>query len=172
MYSFLTCAFFSRSKCRVWERERRDRLKSCFTALGKALPSYDPSTTLSKIEILQKAAAAIVELQGKNRELLSGAGTTADAKNDEIDKLNEHVKKLTTRNEQLSKLLQTAGIRIPNEVGTVSGFKHTKKWSGKISAEEAKKLAEKLEDAKSNFYGFSYVDFKLVKWKVLSLEYY
>jgi hypothetical protein len=37
------------------------------------LPNYDPATTLSKVEILQKAANYIRELQQENRNLLNGS---------------------------------------------------------------------------------------------------
>jgi len=37
------------------------------------LPNYDPATTLSKVEILQKAANYIRDLQQENRNLLNGS---------------------------------------------------------------------------------------------------
>lgn len=59
------------SKCREWEKDRRDRLNRGFAALGKVLPCYDPSLPLSKINILEKAASYIEELQDKVKDLLS-----------------------------------------------------------------------------------------------------
>jgi len=60
------------SKSRVWERDRRERLNLSFNNLSTLLPNYDPSATLSKVEILQKAANYIRELQQENRNLLHG----------------------------------------------------------------------------------------------------
>lgn len=129
----------------MWERERRDRLKSCFAALAKLLPCYDPSSPLSKIEILQRAAALIGELQRKNKELLSGGDKVAEVERGELRRLHERVDKLLARNEQLSRLLQAAGIKAPSECGTVTDFRPKKKWSDKISPEVARGLALKLD---------------------------
>jgi hypothetical protein len=60
------------SKSRVWERDRRERLNLSFNNLSSLLPNYDPATTLSKAEILQKAANYIRELQQENHNLLHG----------------------------------------------------------------------------------------------------
>lgn len=59
------------SKCRKWEKERRDRLKEEFSNLAKTLPCYDPSINICKIDILQKAASSIQELQDRIEHLLS-----------------------------------------------------------------------------------------------------
>lgn len=59
------------SKCREWEKDRRERLTKSFVALSKLLPCYDPSIPLSRINILDKAAAYIEELQVKVKEVLS-----------------------------------------------------------------------------------------------------
>lgn len=62
------------SKCREWEKDRRDRLNKSFVALSKLLPCYDPSITLSRINILEKAASHIEELQIKVKDFLSSEG--------------------------------------------------------------------------------------------------
>lgn len=59
------------SKCREWEKDRRDRLNKSFVILSKLLPCYDPSVPLSRISILDKAAAYIEELQAKVKDVLS-----------------------------------------------------------------------------------------------------
>jgi hypothetical protein len=61
------------SKSRVWERDRRERLNLSFNNLSSLLPNYDPASTLSNAEILQKAANYIHELQQENRSLLHGS---------------------------------------------------------------------------------------------------
>lgn len=60
-------------KSRVWERDRRERLKLSFNNLSSLLPKYDPASTLSKAEILQKATNYIRELQQENDNLLHGS---------------------------------------------------------------------------------------------------
>jgi hypothetical protein len=64
---------FCSSKSRIWERDRRERLNLSFNSLSTLLPNYDPAATLSKVEILQKAANYICELQQENRNLLYGS---------------------------------------------------------------------------------------------------
>lgn len=59
------------SKCREWEKDRRERQTKSFVALSKLLPCYDPSVPLSRINILEKAASYIEELQGKVKDFLS-----------------------------------------------------------------------------------------------------
>lgn len=68
---------------------------------------------------------------------------------EEIRKLCQRIKKLLTRNEQLSKLLQDAGIRVPSECGSVKKFKDRKKWANKITPEQAKIIVEKYESQSS-----------------------
>ncbi|GLV38305.1 hypothetical protein CBL_05235 [Carabus blaptoides fortunei] len=128
------------SKCREWERERRDRLKTCFTALGRLLPCYDPSVVLSKLEILQRAAAYIEELQRKNKDLVLGDENVSSVQNDEIKHLHERVRKLVVRNEQLANLLHDAGIKVPSECGGVRTFREPLLWSNRITAERAEVL--------------------------------
>jgi hypothetical protein len=48
-------------------------LNLSFNNLSTLLPSYDPASTLSKVEILQKAADYIHELQQENHNLLRGS---------------------------------------------------------------------------------------------------
>lgn len=57
---------------------------------------------------------------------------------------------MIVRNEQLSTLLKDAGIKVPSECGNVKGFKKTRPWSNRISAEQAKVLAEKENKSSRN----------------------
>ncbi|KAJ8867295.1 hypothetical protein PR048_031096 [Dryococelus australis] len=67
------------SKLKQWEKERRERLNVCFRELASLLPSHDPAVTLSKVQILQKAAKYIRELQGENKTLVEdGASEVSD----------------------------------------------------------------------------------------------
>ncbi|VEN47445.1 unnamed protein product, partial [Callosobruchus maculatus] len=59
------------SKCREWEKERRNRVNEAFVSLAKVLPNYDPSVNLPKIDILLKAKTAIVELQAQVASIVS-----------------------------------------------------------------------------------------------------
>ena len=59
------------SKCREWEKERRNRLNDAFATLSKVLPCYDPAVNVSKIDILKNAATHIEELQAKLKTLMS-----------------------------------------------------------------------------------------------------
>ncbi|KAK9710240.1 Helix-loop-helix DNA-binding domain [Popillia japonica] len=132
------------SKCREWEKDRRERLKKGFTSLCKILPCYEPSLTLSKIEILQKAQSYIEELQTQIKELVEGKNTKPECSI--IKKLHDRVKRLVIRNEQLCNLLVDAGIRLPSECGNVKKFRGTKVWSNRITPEQAKKLLKKEKE--------------------------
>lgn len=130
------------SKCRVWEKERRGRLNQCFTTLSKVLPCYDPSVTLSKIQILEKATSHIQELEAKVKDLLSSESLDKTGR-EEIKRLSDRIKKLILRNEQISNLFKDAGISIPSECGRVKKYKKALPWSNKISPKQAKILAAK-----------------------------
>lgn len=56
------------SKCRIWEKERRNRICKEFTALVEILPSVPSAST--KTLILQNAVKYIKELRLKNDELI------------------------------------------------------------------------------------------------------
>lgn len=71
---------------------------------------------------------------------------------EEIKALYERIKKLLSRNEQLSNLLRDAGIRIPTEYGSIKNFKEPLRWSNKITSEQAKELAEKEAQSKLPFF--------------------
>lgn len=134
------------SKCRKWEKDRRDRFSQCFIALGKVLPCYDPSVTLNKIQILEKAASYITELEAKVKDLLLSESLDKTGR-EEIKRLSDRIKKLILRNEQLSNLLKDAGISIPSECGRVKKIRKALPWSNKISPEEAKILAAKASQS-------------------------
>lgn len=62
---------------------------------------------------------------------------------DVVKKLQDRVKKLLLRNEQLASLLSTTGIKIPSECGVVKKSKKTHKFLNAISAEQQTKLLQK-----------------------------
>lgn len=66
---------------------------------------------------------------------------------EEIKKLYERIKKLLTRNEQLSNLLKDAGITVPSECGKIK-FKKPLPWANKISPEQAKVLSKNENQSK------------------------
>ncbi|KAF5298912.1 hypothetical protein FQR65_LT09565 [Abscondita terminalis] len=136
------------SKCREWEKIRRDKLNSGFTVLSKLLPSHDPSLTWSKVDILQKASQYIEELQVKLKNVLTNEGVNK-TKHCEIKTLCARVKKLLLRNEQLSNLLRDAGIKIPSAYGSVKHFRNSFQWGNKITQEQAN-LLKKEELQKEN----------------------
>ncbi|XP_022901295.2 SUN domain-containing protein 2-like [Onthophagus taurus] len=135
------------SKCREWEKDRRNRLNNSFSELSKKLPCYQPSLNISKIEILQKAAGYIDELDTQVKDLLANNAPKATC--EKIKKLRDQIKKLLIRNEQLCNLLKDAGIRYPSECGLVK-FKTPKKWANKITQDQAKALADKEAQKENN----------------------
>lgn len=111
------------------------------------LPCYDPSLSLSKITILEKAASYIEELQQKVKDLLSPE-SVEKVQQQEIKKLWDRIKKLLLRNEQLTILLKDAGIAVPSEYGKIKKFKKSLLWSNRISAEQVKILSKKESESK------------------------
>lgn len=69
------CGF---SKCKVWERNRRDRMKVSFTELEKVLPLYDPTKTISRLEVLRRAVSCIEDLKHRNRTAISENGASEE----------------------------------------------------------------------------------------------
>ncbi|KAF5271860.1 hypothetical protein FQA39_LY08000 [Lamprigera yunnana] len=136
------------SKCREWEKIRRDKLNTGFSCLSKLLPNHDPSLTWSKLYILQRASQYIEELQVKLKNVLTAEGITKTRRN-ELVQLYGRVKKMLVRNEQLCNLLKDAGIKIPSEYGNVKHFRNPLQWANKITTEQAKKF-EKEEMQKEN----------------------
>ncbi|BET03325.1 Helix-loop-helix DNA-Hypothetical protein domain [Nesidiocoris tenuis] len=98
-------------KSRDWEKERRKKLNICFDDLSRLLPEHDPAITLSKMEILKKAAEYIRQLQKQNEEIF---GSNDELKN-EAERCKEQVAHLIVRTKVLVKALQTAGIRLPDD---------------------------------------------------------
>lgn len=130
----MTAAKSNRNQqCKKWEKERRDRLNESFNSLAKLLPCYEPSSNISKIDILIKSAEYISKLKAKTCD------NSDKVKNDEIKELNVRIVYLTTRNEQLANLLKDANISIPSECGGQISDK-TKKWSGKITPQKADEI--------------------------------
>ncbi|CAH2003355.1 unnamed protein product [Acanthoscelides obtectus] len=140
------------SKCREWEKERRNRFNEALTSLAKVLPNYDPTVNLAKLDILHKAKTTIVELQAQ-------VATTGDAeekevvKNNLIKKFQNRIRVLLSRNEQLGNLLKDAKITIPKHLEPIK-LKKSLPWSGRIKSEQAeyfqKKEMEKENVTQSN----------------------
>ncbi|GLH08726.1 Uncharacterized protein GBIM_13913 [Gryllus bimaculatus] len=140
----------SSNKAREWERDRRERLNETFNLLSTLLPSYDPSITRSKIEILQKAVAYISDLQKENKELVKGDKDQACWK--QVRQLKHRMENLLRRVQQLTRLLHDAGISVPPELpkdGQPPLRGRPPKWSNKIRQEDATALLEKVKSSKS-----------------------
>ncbi|CAG9859115.1 unnamed protein product [Phyllotreta striolata] len=139
------------SKCRNWEKERRERLSKAFDELAKVLPSYVPSLKICKIEILNQALATIVELK-KEVETLSSADKTKSFKDDQVKKLQDRIKKLILRNEQLTSLFREAGITLPKVVGPIKKFRKPGLWSNRFprNAEATRTNDTEKENVSSN----------------------
>ncbi|KAL3268274.1 hypothetical protein HHI36_007398 [Cryptolaemus montrouzieri] len=132
-----------------WEKERRDRLKVAFTNLEKLLPSYDPSSVSTRINVLTKSIEYIQEMQNKIQELLK-PNSKINAEVLQLKKLQDRIKRLVSRNELLSTLLREAKIPIPNQGSTLKNFKYVYKWSGKINEKTASILQKRAERIKEN----------------------
>ncbi|XP_021917040.1 uncharacterized protein LOC110828541 isoform X2 [Zootermopsis nevadensis] len=132
-------------KSRVWERDRRERLKLSFNNLSSLLPKYDPASTLSKAEILQKATNYIRELQQENDNLLHGSLDEFASK--EVQQLKQQIEELVKRVQQLVKLLQDAGISIPPYLAVDSS--RPLRWSNKFNQEDGPILLEKAKRKKA-----------------------
>ncbi|XP_064211311.1 mucin-2 [Tribolium castaneum] len=139
------------SKCREWEKERRNRLNEAFATLCKLLPCYDPATNVSKIDILRNAASYIEELQTKVKTLVSQDNDepAKKIKGEELKKLQERIRKLLSKNEQLCALLREAKITIPPGC-SLRKFKPPFNWCNKIMPEQAKILQKKELDKENN----------------------
>ncbi|XP_058065973.1 uncharacterized protein LOC131215595 [Anopheles bellator] len=95
---------------RIWEKERRERLNKTFEDLQRLLPDDEPASTLSKIEILQRAIELISKLQKKIKDLTQECN---DPLKDHVREQEDRLKKLLTRNEELIGLLKKANVTIP-----------------------------------------------------------
>ncbi|XP_055593280.1 mucin-2-like [Uranotaenia lowii] len=93
---------------RVWEKERRDRLNQGFDSLAKLLPDYEPATQLSKIEILQRAIEYVESLQAKIKASLEERDALLRK---HVDELEERLKALMARNEDLAELLKQSNVQ-------------------------------------------------------------
>nr|CAD7578581.1 unnamed protein product [Timema californicum] len=135
------------SKVKEWERDRRERLNISFRELGSLLPSYNPASTLSKIEILQGAVKYIKDLHNENKTLLEKGLNKSTAK--QLNQLRKRVDELSRRAQQLANLLREAGITIPNVLpDTDEGTpKQPIKWDSKT--QNASVLHEKAKKKKS-----------------------
>ncbi|CAG9819312.1 unnamed protein product [Phaedon cochleariae] len=106
------------SQCRKWEKQRRNRLTEAFSALAKVLPSYDPCVNICRIDILTNAQSTIRQQQDELSKISFNKEGSKSTKGDIFRRLQERIKKLTLRNEQLRELLTTAGITIPKSIET------------------------------------------------------
>lgn len=118
------------------------------------LPNHDPTVTSSKLEILQRAASHITELQRKNKELVLGdVQLQSTAQRDEVRKLRERVRKLSARAEQLAGLLRAAGLRVPKECVPSGVFRGPPRlWSGRVSKEKAEQLRTQHEQENGIYF--------------------
>ncbi|CAG9768002.1 unnamed protein product [Ceutorhynchus assimilis] len=141
-----------KSKTRAWEQGRRDRLAVLFSKLWEALPNYDPSNKLSKPDILMTAESTIRRLDaelksvlvtGQNKAETKSSATKEKAYSILIKKLEDRVKKLLLRNEQLSKCLSKAGIKAKSESGTAKRNKKPPKYANAISGEQQAEFLQK-----------------------------
>ncbi|KAJ3642870.1 hypothetical protein Zmor_025619 [Zophobas morio] len=139
------------SKCREWEKERRNRLNDAFATLSKVLPCYDPAVNVSKIDILKNAATHIEELQAKLKTLMSESNddSAKKVKGEEFRKLHDRIRRLLSKNEQLCALLREAKISIPPGCVFVKKFRNPLFWSNRILPEQAK-ILQKKEAGKEN----------------------
>ncbi|KAF6209768.1 hypothetical protein GE061_015518 [Apolygus lucorum] len=99
-------------KSREWEKERRDKLNVGFNDLSKLLPEHDPSISLSKMDILRKAAEFIRQLQDQNDEIVKSGNN--DVLKNETDRLRKRVAYLVLKTKDLVNALKAAGVPIPN----------------------------------------------------------
>ncbi|XP_014242120.1 protein PF14_0175-like [Cimex lectularius] len=98
-------------KSRGWEKERREKLNMGFNELCKLLPDHDPSVTLSKMEILTRAAEYIRHLQDQNEDIIK-CGSKTSLKN-EAERLKKRVAFLLLKTKELVSALRVAGVPIP-----------------------------------------------------------
>uniref|UniRef100_A0A0A9YTV5 BHLH domain-containing protein n=2 Tax=Lygus hesperus TaxID=30085 RepID=A0A0A9YTV5_LYGHE len=99
-------------KSREWEKERRDKLNVGFNDLSKLLPDHDPSISLSKMDILRKAAEFIRQLQEQNDEIVKSGNN--DVLKNETERLRKRVAYLVLKTKDLVNALKAAGVPIPN----------------------------------------------------------
>ncbi|VEN47444.1 unnamed protein product [Callosobruchus maculatus] len=135
------------SKCREWEKERRNRVNEAFVSLAKVLPNYDPSVNLPKIDILLKAKTAIVELQAQVASIVSPEEKET-AKTNEFKRFQNRIRVLLNRNELLVNLLKDAKVSVPKHLEPIK-VKNKYPWVGKIKPEQAE-VFQKKEMEKEN----------------------
>ncbi|PSN34169.1 hypothetical protein C0J52_10056 [Blattella germanica] len=99
-------------KTRAWERDRRERINASFTQLSKLLPNHEPTVTLRKLEILQKAASHIRELQQENRNLLQGTFDES-AEKEEPKQNKKKVKKPRLNATPLKTIMNNSSRAVP-----------------------------------------------------------
>lgn len=128
------------SKRNNWEKERRDRFNRTFDELAKILPSYNPSVTINRIDILKEAITTISEFNKEIGKLSKSPGEVTTFKDDLIKKLKDRIKKLIIRNEQLVKLFQDAGIKLPRAKNKKE--KENKHSTGSSTKTEKQKVAK------------------------------
>uniref|UniRef100_A0A182R151 BHLH domain-containing protein n=1 Tax=Anopheles farauti TaxID=69004 RepID=A0A182R151_9DIPT len=110
---------------RIWEKERRERLNKTFEDLQRLLPDHEPASTLSKVEILQRAIELI----------------------EHVKELDQRLKRLLTRNEELVELLRKAKITIPPCKYTIAEEELQRQHEEKENGTRPKKPAPKQRRA-------------------------
>ncbi|XP_052902811.1 uncharacterized protein LOC128310255 [Anopheles moucheti] len=95
---------------RIWEKERRERLNKTFEDLQHLLPDHEPASSLSKVEILQRAIELITKLQKKIKVLVEECN---DPLKEHVKEQEQRLKRMLMRNEELAGLLRKAKINVP-----------------------------------------------------------
>ncbi|XP_033218743.1 mucin-4-like [Belonocnema kinseyi] len=118
-------------KAKTWERDRRQRMDTCYKTLADLLPPHQEGRKRNKVEILLHATKYIRELHNRTDELFCARGTTAHK--EELARLKKLVTQLLSYIELLSSLLKDAGITVPDEPALEKIS--PKLWSNKITTD-------------------------------------
>ncbi|XP_043477229.1 probable WRKY transcription factor protein 1 [Leptopilina heterotoma] len=100
-------------KAKTWERDRRQRMDTCYNTLGELLPPHQEGRKRNKVEILLHATKYIRDLHNRTDELFCTRGTAAYK--EELSRLKKLITQLLSHIQLLSTLLKEAGIAVPAE---------------------------------------------------------
>uniref|UniRef100_A0A182NPD1 BHLH domain-containing protein n=1 Tax=Anopheles dirus TaxID=7168 RepID=A0A182NPD1_9DIPT len=129
---------------RIWEKERRERLNKTFEDLQHLLPDHEPASTLSKVEILQRAIELIGKLQKKIKNLVEEC---KDPLKEHVKEQEQRLRRLLTRNEELAELLRKAKISVPPCKYTIAEEELQRQHEEKENGNRPKKPAAKQRRA-------------------------
>ncbi|XP_053659480.1 mucin-6-like [Anopheles marshallii] len=125
---------------RIWEKERRERLNKTFEDLQRLLPDHEPTSTLSKVEILQRAIELITKLQKKIKVLVEECN---DPLKEHVKEQEQRLKRMLVRNEELAGLLRKAKINVPPCKYTIAEEEIQRQSEEKENGNREKKPAPK-----------------------------